>query len=144
MIGTLDRLIELGIASMVDAQSTGIQCVPNLLAGGESDAILPRVVVKSESRDDPDFHETPDGIYGVCVCSVTVYSLAEATSPMSSMDMEEMNSAVDDVIDNPLLAELLTAGTLKVYGVVPGEYDQIMNGNQIVRTRMADIWARLQ
>jgi hypothetical protein len=58
--------------------------------------------------------------------------------------MEEMNSAVDNVVDNPLLASELTAGTLRVYGTVPGEFEQEMFGNRIIRYRRLTIWARLQ
>lgn len=144
MIGTLDRIVEQSLAFLIDADSIGIQCVPNLLAGGESNAVLPRVVVTCKSKASPDFQSVTDGIYGVKPIDVAISSIAEATSPVSSSQMEEMNSAVDNVLDNPLLPGELTAGTLKVYGLVPGELDQEMLGNRIVRNRRLTIWARLQ
>jgi hypothetical protein len=136
--------MELGLASLIGSEAPSIQCLPNLLAGGATAAILPRIVIKSESVEDQDFTDTPDGVYGVCICAVVVSSIAEATSPTSSAQMQTMNNAVDEIIDDPLLFQTLTLGSLKIYGVVPGDYDQQMLGNTIVRLRMADIYARIQ
>lgn len=145
MTGSLDRLIESALAALIDTASTGVQCVPNLLAGGEANATLPRVVVTCESQESPDFQETPEGIWGVYPVRTIVSSIGEATKPTSSADMEEANSAVDDVlIYNGALAEALTSGTLKVYGVIPGACRQEHFGNRIIRHREATVWARIQ
>lgn len=145
MTGSLDRLIESGLAALIDAQSVGVQCVPNLRAGGESNATLPRVVVTCESQESPDFQEVPDGIYGVYPVRATVTSIIEATDPSSLDDMTEANSAVDDVIVySGALAVALTSGTLKVYGVIPGGCRQEHSGNRIIRHREAIIWARVE
>jgi hypothetical protein len=144
MNNTLDRIVEQNLVSLIDGDSVGIQCVPNLLAGGEANAILPRVVVACRSKSSPDFQSIRDGFYGVRPIEATISSIAEATNPLSSAQMEEMNSAVDNIVDNPILAESLSAGTLKVYGTVPGEFAQEGIGNRIIRRRVVTIWARLQ
>lgn len=144
MNNTLDRIVEQNLVSMIDADSVGVQCVPNLLAGGESNAILPRVVVACRSKSSPDFQSVRDGFYGVRPIEAVISSIAEATSPTSSAQMEEMNSAVDNVLDNPLLVSQLTAGTLRVYGIVLRERLQELISNRIIRRRILMIWARLQ
>jgi len=146
MTGSLDRLIETGLASLIDTASTGVQCVANLLAGGESNAVLPRVVVKALSQESPDFQRVPtQGVYGLHPVSVDILSMVEATSTTSSAQMEEANSAVDDVvIYNGGLPVALTSGTLKVYGSIPRGCRQERRGNRLFRTRSLLLYARLQ
>ena len=50
--------------------------------------------------------------------------------------MEEMVIAVDEVMDDPGLAVSLSQEAQGVWSR-SGDYDQEMQGNQIVRTRMA-------
>lgn len=145
MTGSLERLIETALAALIDAESTAIQCVENMLAGGESAAVLPRVVIKCESQESPDFQETTDGIWGVYPVQTTVACMAEATHPLSSDHMEEMTTAVDAVlVYNGGLAEALTSGSLRVFGVVPSGIQQDREGNKIIRHRSILIWARIQ
>lgn len=147
MTGSLDRVLEEALVALIDAEATAaVQVVPNLLGSQESEAICPRITVWCESQESPDFQEVVgEGIYGLYPVTTVVTCIAEATSATSSDDMEELVSSVDAIcIYNGDLAGELTAGTLRVYGVVPRGIRQERNGNRLLRHRDLIIWARLQ
>jgi hypothetical protein len=148
MTGSLDRVLEEALVSLLDAEATAaVQVVPNLLGSQESEAICPRITVWCESQESPDFQEVPGsgGVYGVYPVTTLVTCICEATSATSSDDMEELVSSVDAIcIYNGDLATGLTAGELKVFGVVPVGIRQERNGNRLMRHRELTIWARLQ
>lgn len=145
MTGSLDRTLELALAALIDVEADAVQCVPNLLGTQASDAACPRIVVWCESQESPDFQETSDGIYGLYPVTTVVTCIAEATSATEATQLQEMVEAADAVlIYNGDLAGNLTAGTLKVFGVIPRGIRQERNGNRLLRHRELIIWARLQ
>jgi hypothetical protein len=138
MTGSLDRVLEEALVTLIDAEATAaVQVVPNLLGSQEAEAICPRITVWCEHQESQDFQEViGEGIYGVYPVTTVVTSVCEATSATSSDDMEELCSSVDAIcIYNGDLAGALTAGTLKVFGVVPRGVRQERNGNKIMRHR---------
>ena len=147
MTGSLDRVLEEALVSLIDAEATAaVQVVPNLLGSQEAEAICPRITVWCESQESPDFQEAVgEGIYGVYPVTTVVTCIAEATSSTSSDDMEELVTSADaTLIYNGDLAGNLTSGSLRVFGVVPRGIRQERNGNKIMRHRELIIWARLQ
>jgi hypothetical protein len=146
MTGSLDRTIEEALVSLIDIESgSATQCVPNLLGAGEAQAVCPRIVVTCERQPSPDFARTPTEIYGVYPVRTVVTCMVHATSDESTDDLAEMVSAVDAIlIYNGNLAQALTGGELKVYGVVPGGARQERTRDRLIRHREILIWARLQ
>ena len=146
MIGSLDRLLEENLVALIEPLTNTATCVANLLAEGEPQATLPRIVVTCESQDSLDFQEIEgEGIWGVYPVNTIIESIVEATNPISSDHMRDCNTAVDSIcIYNGRLANALTSGDLKVYGVVPNGITQQRAGNRISRTRNLVIWARIQ
>ena len=146
MTGSLDRVLEEALASLIDAVAgSATQCVPKLLGAGEANAVLPRIVVECQRQPSPDFQRVADGMYGLYPVSTTVSCIVEATSSTSSDQMEDLVTEADSVlIYNGSLAGNLTSGTLKVYGVVPRGIRQERSGKKLIRHRDLTIWARLQ
>lgn len=140
MTGTLDRLIEEFLRGLIIAEVPAhIQVVTSLMGEGEAAATLPRIVIECQSQETPEFFEV-----GVHRIVTQISSIAEATSPVSSDDLEEMNTAVDRVIvfgDN--LTSYLTSQDVVTHGVVYGGEVQQTQGNKLIRVRSAEIWARL-
>jgi hypothetical protein len=146
MTGSLDRVLEEALVSLIDTEASGaVQVVPNLLGSQDVQAVCPRITVWCESQESPEFQEIPDGIYAVYPVLTIVSCVCEATSATSADDMETMVTSTDAIlIYNGGLAEALTAGTLKVWGVVPRSIRQERQGNRLLRHRELTIWARLQ
>lgn len=143
MTRTLDRLIEEFLRGLIIAElqthEPHIQVVTSLMGEGEDEAALPRVVIQCQSQDTPEFFEV-----GVHRIVTQVFSIAEATSPVSSDDMEGMNTAVDRVIvfaDN--LPAYLSSADVKTHAVLYGGESQQTQGNKLIRVRSAEIWSRL-
>ncbi len=140
MTGTLDRLIEEFLRGLIIAEvHSHIQVVTSLMGESEAAATLPRIVIQCQSQETPEFFEV-----GVHRIVTQIFSVAEATSPVSSDDMEEMNRAVDRVIvfaDS--LPTYLSSQDVVTHGVVYGEAAQQIQENKLIRIRSAEIWSRL-
>jgi len=140
MTRTLDRLIEEFLRGLLIAEvDDHIQVVTSLMGEGEAAATLPRIVIECQSQDTPEFKEV-----GVHRIVTQISSMAEATSPVSSDDLEEMNNGVDRVIvfaDN--LPSYLSSQDVVTHGVNYGGESQQTLGNKLIRVRSAEIWARL-
>lgn len=140
MTRTLDRLIEEFLRGLIIAEvDDHIQVVTSLMGEGEEGATLPRIVIECQSQDTPEFKEV-----GVHRIVTQIASIAEASSPISSDDLEEMNAAVDRVIvfaDN--LPAYLTSQDVVTHGVVYGGEVQQTQGNKLIRVRSSEIWSRL-
>ncbi len=140
MTGSLDRLVEEFLRSLIIAEvPSHIQVVTSLMGESEAAATLPRIVIECQSQQTPEFFEV-----GVHRIATQIMSIAEATSPVSSDDLEEMNRAVDRVIvfkDN--LTAALTGSGVVTHGIVYGDESQQRLGNKLIRIRTAEIWSRL-
>lgn len=152
MTRSLDRLIEEKLRALIitqlelfpgehgDSDVQHIQVRTSLLGAGEDAATLPRIVIKCQSQDTPDLFEA-----GVFRIIAEFSSIAEATSQISSDDLESMNTAVDRVIifaDN--IPAALTSSEVLTFGVVHGGSAQATEGNRILRVRTAEIWSKLR
>lgn len=141
MTRSLDRLIEEKLRALIIARvSEYIQVVTSLMGGSEALARLPRIVIKCESQDTPELFEA-----GVFRIATEISSLAEATSPISSDELEEMNTGVDNVViwaDN--IPASLSSSQVLTYGVVHGGESQSTDVNRIIRTRRVEIWSKLK
>jgi hypothetical protein len=143
MTGSLDRVLEEALAALIDAASSGVQCVPNLLGAQEAQAVCPRIVVWCESQESPEFQEAVgDGIYGVHPVLTIVFCIVEATGEDSSSEMAAMVEAVDGILDGDLPVTL-TSSELTVYGAVDKFIAQEIGDGRLTRRREFLIWARL-
>ena len=143
MTRSLDRLIEEFLRGLIIAElqthEPHIQVVTSLMGQGEDEARLPRIVIECQSQETPDLFSV-----GVHRIATQISSIAEATSHVSSDDLEGMNAAVDRVIvfaDN--LPTYLSSQDVVTHGVVYGGESQQTLGNKLIRVRSAEIWARL-
>ncbi len=140
MTGSLDRSIEELLRGLIIAQvHSHIQVVTSLMGESEAPATLPRIVIECQSQDTPEFFEV--GMHRIVT---QIFSIAEATSPVSSDDLEEMNRGVDLVIvfaDN--LPTSLSSQNVQTHGVVYGGEAQQAQGDKLIRIRSAEIWSRL-
>lgn len=142
MNGTLDRAIEDGLCAAISERLpiySQVQCVPNLRGAGESDAVLPRIVIMAESQDTPELRTV-----GVFAVNVTAQSIVVGTDEEQVAQLSGMNSTIDSLLQSSNLPNILSNSRLQVYGTVIGGETQTQEENRMIRARTAVIHARLR
>ena len=133
MSDTLDRQIEKNLCALIAASvppASTVQVVPFLQGKDDAQAVLPRVVIKAESQDTPELFQAK--VYRV---EVEIQHMTNATNVGASGLDVQIVAAIDAVVENCSLAQLLTSEGIRIYGAVAGGKTQETEELRFVRTR---------